>query len=46
MNKENIKANFFLTCHKDQTKKPQTNMLLFKTYLFITHGKYKRTGQK
>ena len=35
----NTVTNVFLTCHKDYTSKVQTNMLLFKTYLFVTREK-------
>ena len=31
--------DLFLTCHKSQISKFQVNMLLFKTYLFITREK-------
>ena len=31
--------NLFLPGHKDLTQEAQINMLLFKTYLFMTHGK-------
>ena len=31
--------DLFLTCHKSQISRFQVNMLLFKTYLFITREK-------
>ena len=33
------RKNLFITCHKDQAEEIQTNMLLCKTYPFITPGR-------